>query len=238
MVTGEGDSVKIKYEGPKPFVFVGIPTIDGNISVWNAMNLAKWAANRETYEMQIFPQPYVSPHDSARNLIIEAFLTSECSHLFMLDTQTVPVAYFLDVMLAHNVDMVSAIAQVIQPDGVGKLHLIPVAHRLIDGQPMPFWARGLQECFWTTCACTLVKREVIKSLELPAFSFGYNEYGERVSAEDYRFCQRVLEAGFKIHVDFDLLCSHFKNLDMKLANKMLLDVAKQGVIDDATTRGN
>jgi len=228
MVISESDSMKIKYEGPKPFGFVGIPSIDGNISIWNAINLTKWAANREAYEMQIFPQCYEYPHDSARNLIIEAFLQSECSHLLMLDTQTFPVAYYLDVMLAHNVDMVSAIVQAVQPDAVGKFHLLPLAHRVKNGIAQPFWAKGLQECYRTTCACTLVKREVIKSLEFPAFSFGYNEYGERVMSEDYNFCRRVREAGFKIHVDFDLLCSHLKPLDMKLLNNMLLVQRNKG----------
>jgi len=230
--------VKIKYAGQKPFVFVGIPSIDGNISILNTINIARWVANRETYEMQIHPVCYESPHDSARNLIIEAFLQSECSHLLMLDTQTVPGAYYLDVMLAHNVNMVAAIAQAVQPDGAGQMHLIPIAHRLKDDMAQPFWGKGLQECYWTTCACTLVKREVIKSLELPAFSFGYDNYGQRVISEDYNFCGKVREAGFKIHVDFDLLCTHFKILDMRLTNRMLLDIAKQGVIDDATENGS
>jgi len=237
MVIGKGDSVKVKFKGQKPYIFIGIPTVDGNISIWNAINIAKWVANRDMYEIRVFPSPYMSPHDWARNTIIETFLQSECNYLFMLDTQTIPVAYYLGVMLAHNVDMVSAIAQVIQNDGALQPKLIPVAHRLRDGMAQPFWAKGLQECYWTTCACTLIKREVIKALELPAFVFGYNEYGFRTTGEDYNFCVKVQEAGFKIHVDFNLLCSHFKLLDMRLQNTMLLETAKRGVItDDSETR--
>ena len=226
--------MKIKIEGPKPYIFIGIPSIDGDISIYNAINLAKWATNTDMYDIKIVPAAYMSPHDSARNFIIEAFLQSECNYLFMLDTQTVPVAYYLDVMLVHNVDMVSAVVQVVRHDGAGQPKLVPISHRLVDGMPRPFWAKGLQECFWTTCACTLVKREVIKSLEFPAFTWGYNEYGIRKQAEDFHFCQKVREAGFKIHVDFGLLCSHVKILDMKQINVMLLDTAKQGVINDAT----
>ena len=63
--------------------------------------------------------------------------------------------------------------------------------------------------------CMGVNRRVVEKLENNWFRFEYDETGYRTTGEDYFFCQRVREAGFKIIYDPAFMCGHMKQVYIK-----------------------
>jgi len=186
-----------------PSVFIAIPNL-GNIATDNAMNLLAWFGSGK-YDLKVFAPQNVKPWDRARNLCHKEFLANTHDYLFFLDANTIPQPDILDRLLAHDVPMVAGLVQIWQE------HLIPMAMRWDDKSNgyKPHYGDGLQSVDVTTCACTLIKREVMESVERPAFAFTQSdEFGTEGLSEDFYFCERVKAAGFSIAVDFDAICDH------------------------------
>ena len=187
----------------KQSIFIAIPNL-GNIATDNAMNLLAWFGSGK-YDLKVFAPQNVKPWDRARNLCHKEFLNERHDYLFFLDANTIPKPDILDRLLAHGVPMVAGLVQIWQE------HLIPMSMRWdkeANGYK-PHYGDGLQQVDVTTCACTLIKREVMESVERPAFAFTQSdEFGTEGLSEDFYFCKRVREAGFPIAVDFDAICDH------------------------------
>ena len=64
--------------------------------------------------------------------------------------------------------------------------------------------KGLIECDGVPCGCLLVNRRVFDAMETPWF-----KWNENVTAgEDFYFCRKAQEAGFKILADPSVVCGH------------------------------
>jgi len=187
----------------KQSIFIAIPNL-GNIATDNAMNLLAWFGSGK-YDLKVFAPQNVKPWDRARNLCHKEFLNESHDYLFFLDANTIPQPDILDRLLARDVPMVAGLVQIWQE------HLIPMAMRWdkeADGYK-PHYGEGLQSVDVTTCAATLIKREVMEAVERPAFAFTQqDEFGTEGLSEDFYFCERVKVAGFPIAVDFNAVCDH------------------------------
>ena len=187
----------------KPSIFIAIPNL-GNIATDNAMNLLAWFGSGK-YDLKVFAPQNVKPWDRARNLCHKEFLNERHDYLFFLDANTIPKPGIIDRLIAHDVPMVAGLVQIWQG------HLIPMAMRWdkeADGYK-PHYGEGLQSVDVTTCAATLIKREVMEKVQRPAFAFTYDdEFGTSGLSEDFYFCEKVREAGFEIAADFDAVCDH------------------------------
>jgi len=187
----------------KPSIFIAIPNL-GNIATDNAMNLLAWFGSGK-YDLKVFAPQNVKPWDRARNLCHREFLNERYDYLFFLDANTIPQSDILDRLLSRDVPMVAGLVQIWQE------HLIPMAMRWDKEENgyKPHYGEGLQSVDAATCACTLIKREVMEKIIHPAFKFSSEgEFGTEGLSEDFYFCERVREAGLPIAVDFDAVCDH------------------------------
>lgn len=67
--------------------------------------------------------------------------------------------------------------------------------------------------------CLLIHRKVFEAIEKPYFLFEYNEDGIISLGEDFYFCNKAQEAGFKIWIDRRMVCSHYKIVNLKEINE-------------------
>lgn len=209
-------------QGRRPSIFIAMPNL-GVLRTENALLLLQWFSSGR-YRLKFFAPMHIRPHDRARNLCHREFLKEDYEYLFFLDADTVPPAEALDRLLAADKPMISATVQTLKMDD-GEPRLIPVALRY-DAQAggyKPYWGRGIEKVDVTTCAATLIKREVLEAVGPRAFQFPFeDEWGTDGLGEDFYFCERVRAAGFTIWNDFGMLCSHYKELDTKAINRLLL----------------
>lgn len=72
---------------------------------------------------------------------------------------------------------------------------------------------GLEEVWFTGFGFALISRELFEAIEKPYFLAGYNTAKGTYTTEDFPFCMKAIEKGFKIYVDHDAskLVSHVGN---------------------------
>ena len=169
----------------------------------------------------MFAPQNIKPWDRARNVCHREFLREKkgYQYLFFLDANTIPQQDILDRLLAHDVPMVAGLVQIWQE------HLMPMSFRW-DNEKDGYVAHhgeGLQAVDVTTCACTLIKREVMERVRRPAFKFPHDdEFGAEGISEDFYFCEGVTAAGFSIAVDFDAICDHDIHMRSLAVNRDLV----------------
>jgi len=142
-------------------------------------------------------------------------------YLFFLDADTVPPVDVIDRLLAHDVDMVSAVVQAWQYGGP-----TAIAMRWSDEKEgyLPHYGNGLERVDIATLACSLIKREMMEGLLPGVFAFEEPEdaWGIEGYSEDFVFCRRAKAAGFEIYTDYSILCSHHKRVDLAEVNSILV----------------
>ena len=151
--------------------------------------------------------------DVARNVLVDNFLKSECSHLLFLDSDMVLPPNLVDVLIKHDKDFVSA------------LYVLRKAHRPCyrfkqeDGHykaPEKIEPNKLIEIDAVGLGACLIKREVLEKVDKenegkPLFKMDYRNRTE-ILGEDAFFCELVKKAGFSIFVDTAILAGHFGGL--------------------------
>jgi len=221
-------------------VFIAMPNL-GMLRVGHTDNLLRWFLSGK-YRLKWHPVTNVFPHDRARNTCHREYMnssadgiTGELAHHFeagiaferydymlFLDADTVPPASVIDELIAADKDMISATVQTWKTES-GKAVLIPVALKMSDDGYRVHWGEGIEEVDVTTCACTLIKREVLERVGPRAFQFvADDEWGTDGIGEDFYFCERVKAAGFSVWNHYGVICSHYKSADTKAVNALLV----------------
>ena len=228
------------HEG-KPKIFIAMPN-QGNICPKNVVNLIKWFMAEE-YTLQFYGPDDMQPHDRARNMCAKAFMETDFEYLLFMDEQTAPEPSYLDILLKADKPVVSGIAQTIKTGkhkppfvslGAKALTLAPLAFRTVGKTHAICYGSGLTEVDITSCAFMLIKREVIEKVHEkfgPPFSWNRltndEKWGINGYSEDFDFCLKVGEAGFKMYAHYGCLCMHQQRADMRILNQMLLKVVKK-----------
>jgi GT2 family glycosyltransferase len=167
-----------------------------------------------------FKMTYIRPKghhviDLIRNMLCEKAIESECTHVFMADTdQTYKQSDIILKMLEHDVPIVGA-----------KIHLRfppfdPVLKRYGEnGFPEyvkvsePEWRSGeLIPVDATGTGCLLIKTEVFKQLKKPWFKMCLDT--EPAVGEDVYFCHKARQAGIPIYVDCSIKVGHLKTMSI------------------------
>ena len=207
----------------RPRVLVGIPTLL-NLHVENALRLLHWSRSTR-FALDVYVTVNQIPHDVARNTIHRYFCENpDFDWIFMLDAMCVPPADVIERFLDYDLPMVGACAQTFQRSGEGPPSLVPVSYNWDEERDGYYvhYGKGLEEVDVTTCASTLVRRDVMLAVDRPAFQHHLEgPYGLKGMGEDFHFCENVRRQGFKIHTDYDVLCRHFLWTDSHLVNDCL-----------------
>lgn len=206
-------------------ILIGLPTM-GNIHVNLAVRLLKWTVQAKTkgYSLSVYPTLSVQPVDNARNEIVEEFLKTDCTHLFFIDSDTIPPEDALDKLLKLDTDIATAITPIINLDenrvndssGFYKeSNIIGLDDKRLQAET------GIQDVKTAGGSCLLIKRKVLEDLKKPIFRFIYADShpagvyfngSTKMMSEDYFFCAKALDEGFKIKCDTSVICRHQKSV--------------------------
>jgi len=198
-------------------VCIAVPTRSGNIYFELAMRLMSWA-NQKTIPTMIMIEPFSAPVDHARNQIVKRFLSTDCTHLMMIDDDIVPPVDALERLLFHDKEIVAAACPMIGPDKKGKLVVSynaytmdenDISRPLLDGN-------GLAEVDAVGTGCIMIKREVLENMHAVApFLTRYDDAtGIKYMGEDIYFCKLASDMIIDIYSDFKLKCKHIKSCNL------------------------
>jgi len=146
-----------------------------------------------------------------RNLVIQAALDNDCTHVFFLDDDMVFGPDVLTRLLDHDKDVVS---------GLYLMRNYPHYPVLFDEAYENGRCRfmllknrtGLVEVVSCGFGAVLIKTEVFKKQEKPWVTLG--EIEKDSWCDDVSFFNRVRATGFKIYCDLDVQLGHMINLNM------------------------
>lgn len=198
-------------------VFIAVPNL-GTLQTDLVVALME-TVTRSGHRTLVYLPQHKQPHHRARNLCHKVFLDGDWDYLWFIDADTVPPPGTLNRLLAHDVDIVAGIVLSWIDGGP-----VPIAFRYSTdhGGYRPLYGEGLQRADVVTMACTLIKRKVLETLPVGSFRWGDDPGGYDGSGEEWTFCQAAAGAGFGIYADFSILCSHYKTIDLKTVNALMV----------------
>ena len=212
-------------------LLVGVPTM-GDMNAMLVSHLIKWAKEFDKTEISFYFTFKVAPVERARNDVARFFMKERkqkdgtpidtFTHLFFVDSDTVPPADAIKKLLAHDKEMVSGVTPILHYDkqrkawgtldNCFKSYTRDAENKIIKTHAVER-DTGLQQIEKCGGSCLLIKREVFEKMQKPYFKFLYNEDGtEPTKSEDLYFCERAIEAGFKIYCDTSVICNHYKDV--------------------------
>ena len=145
------------------------------------------------------------PLQHARNMQVWRFLETNCTHLFLLDSDCVPQENTIARLLAYDMPIISAPHE---SEINGEKGLM-VVDRVKDGYAQHHPVEGLQgPDVRVGGGGLLMARDVFEALEPPWFVCEYNNRGELTLSEDFYFCEQALAAGYEIWAQCDLAQQH------------------------------
>jgi GT2 family glycosyltransferase len=160
------------------------------------------------------------PIDHMRNNLVKRAMASGCSHLIMMDTDQIYHPQTITKLLAHNLPIVSCVVHRRYPP------FDPLLFRSKDGdkhalEPILEFKQGdLLEIGGTGTGCMLVSMEVFYGIKEPWFSFNGiedDELGTVMMGEDFHFCWKARDAGFKLYADTSLTAGHLSTFEVNRA---------------------
>lgn len=176
------------------------------------------------------------PIDYVRNGAIRKFLSEKhFTHLFLLDSDTEPPLDCLDRLLILNVPLASGCYPVLMPNG---LHWA-IANKNRDGhyrllerlisidEPFEADAGG--------AGCLFIKRDVFDKVHWPWFKWIENKDGSQVS-EDINFFKKCNDAGLRVTFDPQVICNHFKQLNLTALMRAKMKIRKEKTNVDSNDR--
>lgn len=210
-------------------ILIAVPTM-GHMHVNLTTHMIRWAKKFEKGVINFFFTYKVSPVDRARNQIVDFFLNgikhpdgskTDFTHLFFVDSDTIPPKDALERLLAHEKDIITGMTPMLHYDKANNVwgtffncweSVKDAAGNIIQSK-CPHPNTGVKEIERCGGSCLLIKREVFDKLKTPYFQFLIKENGlDHIKSEDIYFCDSAREQGFKIWVDTSVVCQHHKEV--------------------------
>lgn len=199
----------------KVLIGVPIPTnkqIDAEVAVYctrEALNGRFW-----TY------MPTFDPSIGRNRIVDEYLLSGDYTHVFFLDSDTVPPFGTIDRLLEHDKDIVAGVyplrdnwenqpakwSAAFWAEKEGKRFLEFIKMNELPGNLFKAAAIG--------GSTVLIKRKVFEALRYPYYAVQHNEKEHMYLGEDCYFSCMASLAGFDIWVDPAIKCSHYKLVDI------------------------
>lgn len=221
-------------------VFIGIPNL-ANDGYSNYIGSVKNYLMKQETTVKLM-EPYVTPPHAGKfhlgqkdrldaiagrmNTIVDKFMTSDASHLFINDGDVEIPPNCIDTLLRHNVDIAS---------GVYPFKNFEHSHAMVFGRMLPgsecgsmiprTWEFMKGQVFgdkdmWVGGAgCMLIKRRVFKRYHPRIRPLRFTRDND-CSLDTY-FWKRAQEAGFTARVDANIVCGHLPNYPLNKIDKWL-----------------
>lgn len=180
-----------------------IPTL-GNIRIELALRLYQWKLKYGNF-FDVYTSS-LRPLYEARNDCVRAFLKSDASYLFFVDSDAVPPANAIEQLLSHGFDkkIVSGLCHEMKLDLDGILKRIPLvlyyAERKSEYKISTMELKGLIEVDATGTICVMIHKLIFKVVKEPWFY---------TCVEDFYFYEKAKTVGFSIYVDCNCSVQHF-----------------------------
>lgn len=194
----------------EPKIFLAV--LAGNMQVCSRLYVTTchWMRMPETRVSTIFCVEAYSPVTAARNLAVEMFLQTDCTHILFVDNDIVPPMDAPQKLLAAKKPVVSGLCWIIKYQDRQGLILSASSRR--NGEESWVWHMGVgvEEVDTVPGGCFLVEKEVFEAIGDNPFHFIMNERGTLDFTEEIAFGKKVQEAGYKLYTDFDVECDHVR----------------------------
>lgn len=184
-------------------MLVGIPHRDYVTLEW-----ALAFRNLQINLPSVFTTSRGTPIDMARNEIVRSAQEHEVEWLFFLDTDVICPPDTIQRLMAHNLPIVSGLYYTRAPP------IEPAVWKEVDGgkQAIPFTPGQMVEADFIGAGCLLIHMSVFDHIDKPYFEWTLsfedpNDHGKGKS-EDFYWCKKVRERGYKIYVDTSVQCRH------------------------------
>lgn len=204
---------KPKKERPK--VLVSVPTM-GSVHTLLASRLVNIAANRNYDKLFNFTMN-VSPVDRAREDLVATFLKTDCTHLLMIDSDTIPPEDGVEKLLELDKPVATGITPILHFDK-GQTHISIKDNYYskyncvgLDGENLKA-DTGIHEVLGAGGSFLLIKREVLEKMTSPHFRNVWEDDtgAPHFISEDVFFITKARKEGFKSYADSSVVCWHSK----------------------------
>lgn len=135
-----------------------------------------------------------------RNWLAFKAINEECDYLFMVDDDMVFPPCTLTRMVGHQKDIVGVVAKSRTGENV-----IQIDGKVPKDEEIP---KELFECDALGTGVILIKTDILKTIPYPFFSFKSDINGVTVQGEDWSFCKKVKDKGYKIFCDPTIQVGH------------------------------
>lgn len=207
------EASKVLDYSTKKKVFIAIPTVRSSIVPGLVYNLIRWCSDPR-YIVRLYIRENLYPLDNARNTIIKEFLELEYDYLWWIDDDIVPLPDTMHKLIQADKDIIGATCFSMKSDN-GEYFPYPVTLRYNEDKKYEvYYGQGIEEVDTIGGACVMVKRRVYEVIERP-YEYIFHRDGTLGLTADFRFCQQAQERGFKIFVDYNLLCDHQRLCSIK-----------------------
>jgi len=208
----------------KSRIYIAVPN-NGWIHPELAIRLVEWSHDSEI-SIHLNMPIGLSPLDNARNTCVKDFLEDYYDYLLFIDNDIIPLPNALRELLAADKDIIAPLCFTWKQDDKGQGFPLPVAHRYAEnGEYRPYYGKGIEETDIITGGMFLVKREVYEKMDRP-FAFTYHANGTVIYSEDFYFSQQAQKLGYKLYTHYGLLCKHYRNIDIKEVNDLMVNYGK------------
>lgn len=187
-------------------------------------------ARHPKYDVRFY-FPNIVPLDASRNTCVEQFMklsNHPDDRILWIDDDMGAPNNALDILMSHDKDICGLLCPMVKPNDLGYLVPLPVACRYNENKQyvVHMGDSGLVEVDAVGGAFLMVKRKVYEEIGTRAYQYQYYPNGALSLVADYYFCQLAQAKGFKIFIDFDYMCNHYKEIDLKEFNNTMVAYGK------------
>jgi len=197
-------------------IFIGVPTM-GTINTELALHLMRWNLT-ERYQVKIYFETGMIPISAAQNSIVAEFLSTDYSHLFLLESDVIPPPNricrndALD-LVSLEVDAVDGLCFICERGAPFNGKAVAASKFRKDGSclslgPDEYLPPRLIEVDVCGAGCLMIKRKVLETLKPPYFKFECDDDGGVKITQDYFFAMKAKKSGFGIHIHSGFQCLH------------------------------
>lgn len=225
----DGTSIETEVK-PTKKLFIGVPVYGGVdphfFKCWS--HLVASNSGQLPYPLILYPHCGDSLVSRARNHVTRMFLESDATHLLFIDSDLVFSSEHITRIMSHDLDIVGGVyckksegdVQVVcnsvgksenRPSGVSEVGYIGTGFLCVSRKVFEVMIQEFGKDIWYLIDPDHTKREY------DFWHTGVYDYGEAVTprrrylSEDWWFCQKAMDVGFRVWMDMGVILGHSGN---------------------------